>query len=140
MARHCILGTTDPVIICTGAPPEVPHMSLSHPVSAFKFFPTCVPVMSESIHAPDTFLIPVKWDGPLRSTYDKDVSTHPSEKLDHCCLPEAPVLTPPPFSVFENLRQYPTCSDAGLFCGMQTNRNGLKVPDPLDKPLDTSVA
>lgn len=81
------------------------------------------------------------WSGanPLRASYDRDVSLHPNEALDHREFCGAPDATLPPFSMFQYMDQYPVFSDVACFHDMQTGNNELKVQDRLGKRRETTV-
>lgn len=79
----------------------VPFTSLSQPVSTLDLVPTCVQVMSESTQMPNIFPIPFMGTNPLRPSHEHDLPTNPNEELHHRQLRNAPLVTPPPFSVFE---------------------------------------
>lgn len=66
------------------------------------------PVILVSSRVLSTFLTPVKWNNLLLSTYDLNVLTHPNEEFDHRLFRDAPVVSPPPVSVFHYIDLYPT--------------------------------
>lgn len=58
MAKDCILGAVNSVIISTNGRPAVPDPSFSHPIVAVEFILTRVPIMSESSRAPNIIPVP----------------------------------------------------------------------------------
>lgn len=55
MAGNSISGRIDSVVISSGGRPVVSDRSLSQPVNTFELAPTCVPAVSESSSAPNTY-------------------------------------------------------------------------------------
>lgn len=61
----------------------------------------------------------------LRPSYDRDVPTYLNEEFDHRRLFDSPVVTPPPFSVFEYVERYSAYLYVGRFRRLQTYGNEL---------------
>lgn len=61
--------------------------------------------------APNMFPNPATHDSPLRSGYDRTVPTYPDEEFDHRRNQYGPLLTPPSFTVFEYINQFPDSFD-----------------------------
>lgn len=86
------MGETSSIIKSKGGHPVVPSTSFSQPISAAESICTCVPVMSELIHVPNTFLALVTCRNLLCATGDRDVLMHtkwgrqsPWSSFSPCC-------------------------------------------------------
>lgn len=74
------------------------------------------------------------------TSYDRDMPTHSNEETDHRWVCTTPGVTPPPFSVFNNVDPYPTCLHDVCFHRMEIDGNALEVLKRLGQSRNTSVA
>lgn len=78
--------------------------------------------------------VPATWDNLLRQSYDCDKPTHLNE-MNYPCYGDAPVVRPPPLSVFEYLERYLTFFDVGRFSRLQTDFISWQVQAHLAKRM-----
>lgn len=140
MAGDSISGATDFVIISTTGRHVVLNISFSEHFNALKFIPARLLVMTESSRVLNTFPNPVQRDSLLHLMFHQDVPIHLNEKFDHRRHVDAPVVTLPPFSVFEYLKRYTICFDVGCIYHTKIDGNKLQVWDRFGERLDTAVA
>lgn len=121
------MGTTDSVIISTGGLLVVPDTSFRQPVLAFEFIPTRDTVMCELSRLPNIFPPLVMRKNLLRPSCDRDVLTHLNEEFHYRCPRDAPIVSLPPFSLFEYLERYQVCFDVERFHRMPTDGDELQM-------------
>lgn len=103
MMEHSISCPTESVVTNTGGHPVVRDTSCSQPVSSFEPIIKSIKsahVMLVSSRVVNVFPTPVMRTSLWRSRYDRDMPMHPTKEVDHRRLPDAPVVTPPPFRCY----------------------------------------
>lgn len=139
MAGRSISVPTNFIIIGTDGRLPVPNASLRRLVSALKLAPTYVAVISESSHAPKSFLMAVTHINPLWLFYDWYGPTNLNKEFDHRCHCDAPVKTMPLFTVLQYLKQYTRSFDFRCFRVMWIEGNKLQEREHFGEHRDMDV-
>lgn len=127
MAGCRISGLMEYVVKSTGCSPAVSDISFSQPASCFESVIKSGSVMSELSRVLNIFPTPVTHANLLRPTFDCEVPTHLNQDFDYRRLQDAPVVTPPHFSVFDYIDRCLNFLEVVRFLHMWTDGNELKM-------------